>query len=300
MQILSQRDPRWANIKLGTSSETIGGYGCTITCISMIEGTTPDVTNEKLKAVGGYANGNLVIWDKIKEAFPNSEVHRVWNYNNDDVLANVPNVLVEVDGAPIGGYRHWVVFVGDHKLYDPWDGKEKATSTYPNPLSYCVVKPPKQQTNTISVDSATFENLVTKSTKYDEMVSAGYDSAQKVKDIIEGYQSRITTAERDRDSARSELAVAEEKKKQAEKMLADVTQECQTEVNSIKAQYDEIIKATPDLESLHAEYESQIGVLKDSITKLSKQVNTLKIDNAKLKQPIKDLPLWEKFKILFS
>jgi hypothetical protein len=48
-------------------------------------------------------------------------------------------VLVEVDGKPIGGYRHWVVYIGNGKMIDPWDGKEKSTSSYPSPLSYCVI-----------------------------------------------------------------------------------------------------------------------------------------------------------------
>lgn len=135
----SQRDKRWKDIKLGTSDTTIGGYGCTITCISMIIGTTPDVANERLKAVNGYAQGNLVIWDKLAEAFPGIKIKRVWSYDNVDVLANVPNVLVEVDGKPIGGYRHWVVYIGNKRLVDPWTGMEGATSQYPSPLSYCVI-----------------------------------------------------------------------------------------------------------------------------------------------------------------
>lgn len=137
---LSQRDPRWRNIPLGFSSTTtIGSHGCTITCIAMILGTTPDVVNERLKAVNGYANTNLVIWAKLEEAFPGIKIKRVWSYDNEDVKKNVPNVLVEVDGQPIGGHRHWVVFVGNQKMIDPWDGKEKSTASYPHPQSYCVI-----------------------------------------------------------------------------------------------------------------------------------------------------------------
>lgn len=150
MTILSQNDTKWKNKILGTGNTTIGNYGCTITSIAMILGTTPNIVNEKLLAVEGYAESstgvkNLVIWAKIPEAFPGTQVRRVYSYDNNDVKANVPNVLVEVDGEPIGGYKHWVVYVGGGKLYDPWDGKEGPTSEYPNPLSYCVIIPPVQE-----------------------------------------------------------------------------------------------------------------------------------------------------------
>lgn len=173
MTNLSQRDPRWKSLKLGTSNGTIGEFGCTITALSMVLGTTPDVVNERLLSVNGYAQGNLVIWAKIEEAFPGIKIKRVWTYDNADVLKNVPNVLVEVDGKPIGGFRHWVVYIGNKKAIDPWDGTEKPTSSYPSPLSYCVIggqwKKPSPVQDTVAVDKATFETLVRKSTCYDQV-----------------------------------------------------------------------------------------------------------------------------------
>lgn len=159
MNILSQRDTRWKNIKLGTSDTTIGGYGCTITCIAMIVGSTPDVVNERIKSVNGYAEGNLVIWAKLEEAFPGIKIKRVWTYDNADVLANVPNVLVEVDGKPIGGYRHWVVYIGNKKLVDPWDGLEGPTSEYPDPKSYCVILGKWNKPSPISEDQKIIDQL---------------------------------------------------------------------------------------------------------------------------------------------
>jgi len=97
------------------------------------------VVNDRMKAVGGYANGNLVIWDKIKEAFPGIQIRRVWSYDNADVAANVP-VAVEVPGAPIGGTgKHWVVYIGNKKLNDPWGGTVRPTSDFAGPSGYCVV-----------------------------------------------------------------------------------------------------------------------------------------------------------------
>jgi len=139
MRTLSQRDDRWKNIKLGTSNVTIGSHGCTITCIAMLADTTPDVVNSRLLSVNGYAEKNLVIWDKIKEALPDMYCQKIgWTYDNSDVSKNLP-CLVEVDGTPIGAPRHWVVYIGNQKLLDPWTGKEEPTSKY-KPISYRIIK----------------------------------------------------------------------------------------------------------------------------------------------------------------
>jgi len=139
-----QRDPRWGNIKLGFSDTYIRDYGCTVSVIGNILNITPDVVNEKLKSVNGFAYGNLVIWAKIAEAFPGVTVNRVWTYNNDDVKANVPNVIVEVPAKAIGGTgKHWVQFIGNHICRDPWTGQERPVSDflqYGDPTGYCIIK----------------------------------------------------------------------------------------------------------------------------------------------------------------
>ena len=183
MNILSQRDSRWKNIKLGTSDTTIGGYGCTITCISMILGTTPDVVNERIKTVNGYAEGNLVIWSKLEEAFPGIKIKRVWSYDNTDVLANVPNVLVEVDGKPIGGYRHWVVYIGNKKLIDPWDGLEGPTSEYPDPKSYCVILGKWNKPSPISEDQKIIDQLRTERDHNWDLYGASQQELESVKKL---------------------------------------------------------------------------------------------------------------------
>lgn len=142
MQILSQRDARWKNLKLGFSKTlTIGDYGCTITCLAMYLNTTPDVVNERLKSVNGFAQETLVIWAKVAEAFPGASITKIgWTYDNNDVKNNLPALVeVDFDGTPRTDDRHWVVYVGNQKLYDPWTGTERPTSTYPA-LSYRLIK----------------------------------------------------------------------------------------------------------------------------------------------------------------
>src|SRR3990167_4289220 len=111
MNILNQRDSRWANITLGTKG-TIGEFGCVITCISMASDLLPPEVNNRFNANGVYANGNLVTWTKIQGAIPWLQFEwRGYTYENDKVSSAIQKngfCLVEVDGSRIGGTKHWV------------------------------------------------------------------------------------------------------------------------------------------------------------------------------------------------
>ncbi len=100
MTILSQRDSRWASIKLGTdaSKTTIGSHGCLVTCLAMVAGTTPDDLNTRLKSVQGFKD-DLVVWSKIKDAIP-FDFSTPLTYDNDKVIAEIEKngfCVVEVD-----------------------------------------------------------------------------------------------------------------------------------------------------------------------------------------------------------
>jgi len=136
MTTLSQRDMRWASVKLGFSTtSTIGNYGCLITCFSMIGDTTPDDFNARLKAVQGFSN-DLVIWAKVKEVIPYSFTP-IKAYDNTAVLAEIEKnqfCLVEVDfdgkiSSP--NDTHFVLYIGNKQCLDPWTGIQKNTSYYP-------------------------------------------------------------------------------------------------------------------------------------------------------------------------
>jgi hypothetical protein len=142
MNILNQRDPLWVNDKLGTSNTTIGGFGCTITCLAMASNLTPPEVNNKLNAVSGYANGNLVIWSKIVEAIPWLKFEwRGYTYENDKVSEAITKngfCLVEVDGSRIGGTKHWCLYIGGGQMYDPFYGTQKSTGYYPA-IGYAII-----------------------------------------------------------------------------------------------------------------------------------------------------------------
>jgi GH25 family lysozyme M1 (1,4-beta-N-acetylmuramidase) len=139
---LSQRDPRWANDKMGNSSCTVGRFGCLITSITMALrwfGKDIDVKelNRWLSANGGYVNGTgNLYWGAIPELYSDIYMHTSINCVSipapldkiDALLAqNIP-VIVEVDFNPATTPidQHWVLLIGkqgdDYIVNDPWYG----------------------------------------------------------------------------------------------------------------------------------------------------------------------------------
>jgi len=146
----SQRDGRWANIYLGTSYETIGYYGCTITCIASGVGLNPAQVDDILTRYGGYAYGNLVIWTKLNllPRVANIDLENgspFLTYSDKKVLDAVKAgkiVLAEVNASPIGGGtngKHWVRMLGNQQIFDPWYGDITSTSRYQNYYSLRII-----------------------------------------------------------------------------------------------------------------------------------------------------------------
>ena len=68
--LYKQCDPKWAQERLGTSSNTICGAGCLMSSAAMaLKGTghdfNPSTLNRWLTSHGGYASGDSFIWASI-------------------------------------------------------------------------------------------------------------------------------------------------------------------------------------------------------------------------------------------
>ena len=132
MQILSQRDSRWAAEKLGTSYVTVGRYGCTITCLSMLSGyfksfKTPRFLAKYLK----YTRDGLIIWSSMPYVLPFRLDKRLYRQDDIEIKKSLDDpdkaVILQVDNF------HWVVCLGVYRfapwiyrIADPWTGKKKA------------------------------------------------------------------------------------------------------------------------------------------------------------------------------
>jgi len=141
-RIYSQRDWRWYWKKVGFGKGHFGNVGCTVTALTSLlfvagYDLTPPQVAEKLRNVNGFI-GDLLIWNKVERLFPKVKfIFRYYKYDNTEVKKLIDKgtpVMVEV---LLGGSRHWVLFLGDKMMADPWTGKVVPTSKY-QPIGYSV------------------------------------------------------------------------------------------------------------------------------------------------------------------
>jgi len=152
---ISQKDPKWGLKKLGTSSVTIGNYGCYLTCLSMLlkyygHEQSPDVLNELFKSNGVYANKNLISSSLVPKAYPDIKFDEKYNCKTkpcdltkiDKYLNEKKPVIAQVDFSPKAGIQtHFVLIIGkeneDYFINDPWTGETYFFSAkYGDPSRY--------------------------------------------------------------------------------------------------------------------------------------------------------------------
>ena len=145
MKLLSQRDPSWSSDKLGESSLTLGRFGCTTTCISMLsdyfkcfKSPLELAHNAALYTKPGNPQGEgLIIWQALS-----LEKMKFVGRDRQEVAPTILKYMRDPDKAVIlqvNNGAHWVVALrktllgNDYVIADPWDGKKKTLkATYRN------------------------------------------------------------------------------------------------------------------------------------------------------------------------
>ena len=136
-QNLYQNDEKWKNAKLGNSSETIGGWGCLMTSVTMMlngigYNETPETVNEKMKKAGGF-QGAFFIPSVLPYIWPNCA------YRDMQPCESFPAPISQIDAAVVAGkpvilqvdwnkqtgiQTHFVLVKekkgNDYVLYDPY------------------------------------------------------------------------------------------------------------------------------------------------------------------------------------
>src|SRR3990167_9347972 len=102
MQIYSQRNPLWGNIRIGKSPCLISRYGCTLCCLAMLAGVTPD----KIAKKDWFTSDGLILWTKIN--LPNVKFEkRLYGNVMSEIKESLKNknkaVMLQVQG------NHWVL-----------------------------------------------------------------------------------------------------------------------------------------------------------------------------------------------
>lgn len=267
---LSQRDSKWKDIKLGTSDVTIEFYGCTITDIAMAIGKTPDFVNSRLLEVDGYAQKNLVIWAKLPEAFPQiKSATRITHYDNQIALDAIEKngcVMVEVDGSRIGASKHWVLYVGDKQMNDPWFGNTKATNYY-RPIGMAVleldrdyVEPVTECEKALISLESDYKHLTEEHKKEQQRLLDCRNDREDQKDLIEKQRKEI-----------------ESLKEESEERLASHKNFVQNCINELS------LKDTADEIAVLSEIKRLVGLEHDVIT-LETKVKQLQTEKEQLKR----------------
>jgi len=145
----SQRDPRWADIPIGTSRTTMGRAGCTITsaasCLSALGvDTDPGRLNRYLTIHQGFVSSNLMrfnafgplgvsCFEVIECANRPAPVEHI-----ADAIAAGHTVIALVDFSPGGTVnQHWVRLLSldddEAQIMDPWNPP-------PDPVYYLMAR----------------------------------------------------------------------------------------------------------------------------------------------------------------
>ena len=136
-QNLYQNDEKWKNVKLGNSTETIGGWGCLLTSATMMlngigYSETPESVNQKMKQAGGF-QGAFFIPSVLPYIWPNCAYRDMQSCEMfpapiaqiDAAIAAGKPVILQVDWNKEAGTQTHFVLVkekkgNDYILYDPY------------------------------------------------------------------------------------------------------------------------------------------------------------------------------------
>ena len=124
---LYQNDETWKKTPLGNSSETIGGWGCLLTSVTMMlngigYNETPVTVNEKFRSAGGF-NGALFMPSFLPYVWPNCA------YNDMQYCEAYPAPIAQIDtavaaGKPVILQVDWNKQVGTPNSFCVGEGKE--------------------------------------------------------------------------------------------------------------------------------------------------------------------------------
>ncbi len=288
---LSQRDSRWASTPLGFSSSTIGQAGCTITALAMMAGLDPAEVNARLKSVNGFAASspdqkNLIIWAKIKEAIPQLEFEwRGYTYDNERVKKAIEAYgacLVEVDydgKITTPNDRHWVLYIGNQRMIDPWTGVEKSTGWYPLVKGFAIIK--------------TLPETIVEDNRYwiyhRGQVLEGQVYETNPKDIITELQNKLKENDRllaDKTAELEQLRPELEKQDEFNKTLISERNEARNERDKVLAELGNLKENVKSILNIDECTPEALRAVFKALEGLRNEVEELSIENMKLLEKV--------------
>jgi hypothetical protein len=319
-KIYSQNDERWKNKTLGTKG-TIGAYGCLLTDIAMLcvyfgHDETPDTLNEKLKANGGYQDGNLYVWGALTKIYPDITYQGqvltpdpLTKTQMDFIRSRIDEgypVVLQIDAIPSTAQldEHWVLAVDydgdDFILADPWDGAVKRITSWgvePKKIIYAYAwykGTPAKETGdyylgidlnnkeSIKVCVATWKRVIdgefVDKSKYQELENAIANLNQQISDL----NAKNTAINDENKNLRGQL------------------KDCQDKIEEITTQNSnsnsDLLTLTQELNQLKLDYENAKKDWGIKEINYQKQIKTLQTKLDGYKSPVKKMlvDIWQK------
>lgn len=237
----------------------MAGWGCFVTACSMVAGIEPPEALKKLRF-----DGAMLIWESIKNIGLEPIFKGDWD--NSKALQYITDngqciARVDFDGSDRTDDTHFVVLIGNKRLYDPIDGKEKPTSTY---SKYTGIRACRK----VNMANELQTCLTDRQKFWDERDSLlrelQADSVEGGINTVRGLRSRIT-------DLTNQLGTAQAEVKNKEKLLSRSQQE--------------VLKINDDINTL----ESRLDQSNNTVTQLGKDKDTLAIQVEQLKIQIETL-----------
>jgi CheY-like chemotaxis protein len=124
----AQDDPRWSDIRLGPSTDTLGDEGCAVTSAAMVAAfygikTDPQQLNAFLTRTGGFTGDGLIHWSRVPLIAP-ARLELVYNgapsYEliDSNLLAGNPViVLIKLPGSLLSAVGLQIVLFESPRLF---------------------------------------------------------------------------------------------------------------------------------------------------------------------------------------
>lgn len=209
----------------------MAGWGCFVTACSMVADILPSDALKKLTF-----DGAMLVWDSIK----NIGLEPIYkgDWDNSKALQYITDngqciARVDFDGSDRTDDTHFVVLIGNKRLYDPIDGKEKPTSTYSKYTGIRACRKVENMANELQTC------LTDRQKFWDERDSIlrelQADSVEGGINTIRGLRSRIT-------DLGNQLGTYQAETKNKEELLSRCQQEVlnlQDEINGLQSRLDQ-------------------------------------------------------------
>lgn len=213
-----------------------------------------------------------------------------FNKDQFEWIVNTPEAIIQEGDIPVwngrvgGGAGHIAVATKKGtinnftSLDQNWSQKQRVTlekHTYSNIYGWLRPRGSMSDPGKITIDQDLFEELVSKSSKYDAFKNAGWDNPEKVTQLIEGYKNDLKGEQNKKKAAEEAL---EARRKEDNKLRAEMA-----EIHQTVQDWNEIVKAcksdsdkASELEDLVIKYNKDKEAWSGSRIELEAEIARLK------------------------